>query len=148
MMVALIDDGDFNARTANPCATAKPPKPAPTMTTWCSSGRQLVARSRPGVQTAMKRPNLFEAVVHQYLGDARGGRFARTGAVENDFPIARQFLQAVCHFRQRHVKRARNPARFEGARGRRSYVDDDGRCARLDQAYRSATLMRAMRSTW
>src|ERR1700692_1498222 len=113
---------------ARPCATAKPPKPAPTITTWCfmvallrigclrirRPGRDdSIARGDPGIEPAEQGPDPLEAVIHQDFGDARRRGFARAMAVQDDFPIARQFLEAMRHVVQRNMQRAGNPARLE-----------------------------------
>src|SRR6202011_2783724 len=98
---------------AKPCAAAKPPKPAPTMTTWCVMNALLgirrlcrdhsIARGNPGIESAEQGPDPLEAVVHQNFGDARRRGFARASAIQNDVPIARQFLELAGHVLQGHM---------------------------------------------
>src|ERR1700691_1432572 len=106
---------------AKPCATANPPKPAPTMTTCPviarSRRRHGIARGDPGIEPAMQGADLLEAVIHEDFGDLGRGSFTRTCAVQDDFPIARQILQMARHVLQGDVQRAGNPARLERSRG-------------------------------
>src|ERR1700686_69273 len=113
---------------ARPCATARPPKPAPTITTWCFMVALLrigrlrirrpcrddsIARSDPGIEPAEQGPDPLEAVIHQDFGDARRRGFARAAAVQNHVPIARQFLELAGHVLQGHMQRTGDPTRFE-----------------------------------
>src|ERR1700722_1750537 len=90
---------------ARPCAAANPPKPAPTMTTWCAVELlgNVVSCGDPGIESAEQGAHAFEAVIHQNLGDAGSRGFARAGAVQNNIPVARDFLHPVRHILQRHV---------------------------------------------
>src|ERR1700688_5023314 len=111
-----------------PCATAKPPKPAPTITTWCFKVALLKIRrlrirrlcrnysttcGDPGIESAEQGPDPLEAVIHQDFGDPRRRGFARASAVQNDVAIARQFLEQAGHVLQGHMQPTGNPARFE-----------------------------------
>src|SRR5271170_3255691 len=129
MMVILT------SASASPCAAASPPKPAPTMTTWWGAGLlgNVVSRGDPGIESAEQGAHALETVIHQNLGDAGGRGFARTGAVQNNIPIARYFLEAVRHVLQRNMQRPRNPTRLECTRGGRAHIDDHGRGAGLDE---------------
>src|SRR5260221_13370986 len=124
---------------AKPCAAAKPPNPAPTMTTWCVMDALLrfrrlcrdhsITGGDPGIETAQQGPDPLEAVIHQDFGDARRRGFARAAAVQDDVPIARQLLELAGNVLQRNMQGTGNPTRLEIARRDRPHIDDDGRGA-------------------